>query len=60
MIELITFQERNERTGKMESLVSHGVDTNTGRNVVLPTQTPQELGAKFGPTGWFLSDSSEA
>lgn len=60
MIELITVQERNKRTGKMETIVSHGVDTNTGRNVILPCETPQELGAKFDTNhGWHFPDPVE-
>ena len=35
MIIVITCTEKNEKTGHWETLVSHGVDSSTGRNVVL-------------------------
>lgn len=35
MIQIITYQEKNKNTHKMETWISHGVDTETGRNVVM-------------------------
>jgi len=45
MILLITDTERNETTGRTETIVSHGIDLNTGRTVVLPQERPEQLGA---------------
>ena len=44
MILLITYTERNETTGHMEMIVSHGIDLDTGRTVVLPQERPEQLG----------------
>jgi hypothetical protein len=43
----ITYQEKNLQTGLMEILVSHGFDTDTGRTIILPQDTPEKLGAVF-------------
>ena len=45
MILVITITETNENTGKPEPLASHGVDLDTGKNVVLPGVHPRDLGA---------------
>lgn len=45
MIVLVVVTEKNPRTGRLESIVSHGVDFDTGNNVVLPGSSPQSLGA---------------
>lgn len=42
---VITTNVTNKKTGKTELVVSHGIDLSTGRNVVLPTDPPKELGA---------------
>ncbi len=34
-------------TGDKEFLVSHGIDTETDKLVILPCQPPNQLGAKF-------------
>lgn len=34
-IQVITCREKNEKTGVVEELISHGVDLGTGRTVVL-------------------------
>jgi hypothetical protein len=47
MIIVITSKERNEKTGKVETVVSHGVESETGRAVVLPCETPERIGARF-------------
>jgi len=39
MIHLITYTERNETTGRAEKFVSHGIDLDTGRTVVLHKST---------------------
>ena len=44
MILLITYTERNETTGRKETIVSHGIDLDTGRTVVLPQERPEQLG----------------
>lgn len=58
MIIVITVQERNRRTGKIETIVSHGVDSVTLRNVILENTTPENLGAKYDPEigGYVLKD----
>lgn len=35
------------RTGEKEFLVSHGVDSETDENIILPFQHPEEIGAKY-------------
>lgn len=47
MILLITYTETNNRTGRKETLVSHGVNLKTDKAVVLPQETPQSMGARF-------------
>lgn len=34
-------------TGKKEFVVSHGVDVDTGRDVILQSVPPERLGAKY-------------
>lgn len=36
---LVTFRERNSRTGRMETLVSHGVDLDTDKTVITDSET---------------------
>lgn len=38
---------RGEHTGRTEFVVSHGIDEDTYRHVVLPCEPPQRLGAVF-------------
>lgn len=47
MIVLITIQEKNERTGRTETVVSHGVDFDTGNNVPMSGGSPLSCGAVF-------------
>lgn len=47
MIIVIVTHERNERTGRQERIVSHGVDDHTGQTVILPCETPERIGAIF-------------
>lgn len=46
MIILVTYEEKNQRTGRSERYVSHGVHAITGRNVILP----DEPLSAFNPT----------
>ena len=57
MFMLITYTERNLRTGRLETLVSHGVDLSTDRVVTLPPESPAALGARFDQNSgeWVLS-----
>lgn len=44
-------------TGNKELIVSHGVDSDTLKNVVLPQVSPMDLGAKRDNSGeWYLPD----
>lgn len=38
------------KTGQKEFIVSHGIDMNTGRTVILPCEHPSKLGANLHPT----------
>ena len=42
-------------------MVSHGVDTNTGRNVILPNEHPSSLGAILDPEygEWIIYDKPD-
>lgn len=48
MIVLITMQERNTKTGRLETIVSHGVDEDSGENVILPCETIEYFIAEAG------------
>lgn len=62
MIVLVTgtfeVMDRGRRTGRKEFLVSHGVDYDTGEQVVLPSEPPAALGGVFDDTlnEWVLLD----
>ncbi|MDU1652688.1 hypothetical protein [Leclercia adecarboxylata] len=47
MIIVVTTTEKNEKTGHMELLASHGVEELTGRQLVLPAEHPKEIGAHY-------------
>jgi hypothetical protein len=47
MVVLVTVQERNPRTGIMETIVSHGIDPDTLEITVLPPDRVQDIGARF-------------
>lgn len=47
MIIVITVKEINENTGREHLIVSHGIDKVTGKAVILPCETPAEIGAVF-------------
>jgi hypothetical protein len=44
---VITIRGRNTETGRVEDIVSHGLDFTTNRPVDLTGNTPQELGAAW-------------
>jgi hypothetical protein len=50
MIIVICFKERDSKTGRIRTVVSHGVDDHTGRTVILPCDTPEDIGAVFDPS----------
>lgn len=47
MIIVILTEQRNERTGQLESVISHGIATATDRRITLPNVPPFEVGARF-------------
>lgn len=47
MIIVITIREKNKRTGQEELIVSHGINLHTGKTVILPCESPKQIGAKF-------------
>lgn len=49
MIVVIAFRERDPKTGHVQTLVSHGVDDETGQSVTLPAISPEALGAVWNP-----------
>lgn len=56
MILLVIVKEKNESTGKMETIVSHGIDFDTGNNVCLQqVELSQYTEARHSPDlGWYL------
>jgi hypothetical protein len=46
-IVVIVVKERNPKTGRLEEVVSHGIDHATGRNVVMSGDNPLLIGAVF-------------
>lgn len=57
MINVIVVKERNAKTGRMEEIVSHGVDSETLKNIILPQVSPKELGAVYDKEhGYILRD----
>lgn len=59
MIILITgnykiYDYNGRYTGKKEELISHGVDMNTFRDVVLPCVPPEKIGTYDRELGWVL------
>lgn len=49
MIVVIVTKETNPRTGRNQSIVSHGVDLDTGNTVILPAEAPESIGAVLHP-----------
>jgi len=55
MILLYVVQEKNEKTGRVEEIVSHGINAETGQNVVLPWESLKSLGAHYSQEyGYYL------
>ena len=48
-IVLSTIRARNARTGRVEEIVTHGVNVRSGRPEAFEGETPQDLGAAFCP-----------
>lgn len=44
---VIVTSEENPKTHRMEQIVSHGIDPQSGRTVVMSCCTPQQAGAVF-------------
>lgn len=55
---VITTLEYNKKTCKKELIASHGVDIDTGKNVILSQDHPSLLGAKFSDAygEWIIED----
>lgn len=47
MIIVVLCEEHNPKTGRKEVVVSHGIDENTMKTIVLPQVSVKELGARF-------------
>jgi hypothetical protein len=47
MIIVYTTKEKNSHTGRTEIIVSHGIDTNTGKLVIMPSEPIHFIGAVF-------------
>lgn len=47
MIVVITTQEEDKSTKMMTTVVSHGYDTISGNNVILPNFSPGSIGAVY-------------
>jgi hypothetical protein len=47
MIIVIVQTEHNKKTGHMEQVVSHGIDPDTGKTIILPQESPEKIGAAF-------------
>lgn len=59
---LITTRERNKKTGRIEEIVSHGINHASGLPEIVPCETPQSLGAAFCNTmgEWLLDHDRPA
>jgi hypothetical protein len=53
------YDQRGVGTGRTESVASHGIDYTTGRSIVLPSESPLNLGAEVHEqlNEWVLYDS---
>jgi hypothetical protein len=47
VIIVITNKDKSESSGRNEIIVSHGINVETGQVVILPTATPEQIGAIF-------------
>jgi hypothetical protein len=55
------YDSRGVDTGRKEFVVSHGVNEDTGQNVILPNEKPSSFGGAYydGEIGeWVLPDKS--
>ena len=60
MILVIANHERNERTGRLTLVTSHGVDIDSGRHIALPQVHPGTLGAVFNENvGEYVLNSAQ-
>jgi hypothetical protein len=59
---LITYREENPRTGRIEELVSHGINLATDRMLITSNDRPEDMGAFFdNEVGeWILDESRPA
>lgn len=49
MVIVIVTTEKDPKTGKPRQVVSHGVDSDTDKAVILPCETPASIGAQWDP-----------
>ena len=47
MIIAVTFIHRDEKTGQKKLVVSHGIDREAGKQIVLPCEHPKDIGATW-------------
>lgn len=47
---LITFEEEDKYSGKLETYVSHGVNMHSGKTIILPNERLSNFKAKFSPS----------
>ena len=57
---LFPIYERGIPTGKKEFVVSHGIGEESGKNYILPSESPERLGAKFDEhlCEWYLTNDT--
>ncbi len=60
MIVIITEKIRNQRTNSVAVVASHRIDLDTFQNVILPSESPESLGAVFSTDlgEWVLPDTN--
>lgn len=58
MIILIVVEDKDEQTGVISLIVSHGYDTDTDKNIIMSQQHPRSLGGIFDMTigEWVLPE----
>lgn len=56
------YDRKGDRTGTQEFVVSHGIDSRTGLNVILPNEHPARLSARFDRTliEWVLDEPEDS
>lgn len=57
-IYVVTVWERDELSGRSREVVSHGFDSETFENVVMPPETPAEMGLRMNPSVgmWYVPE----